>query len=262
MLLIDKYAYMNQLQSVHPVEKMTFTFALLLFSLIVREELISLITFFVMSAFIILVAKIPFRYYIKLLLLPGFFLLSSLVSIVISVTSIGTTLPSHYFSFEVGQWIIFIGHASVKTAVQLFFVVLGSMSCLYFLILTTSVQAICHILRKCHVPSLFIEIAELTYRFIFVFLESAHQIYIAQQSRLGFHSPSQWLRSISLLISALLVEVLQRTSELSNAMLARGYGDTNVYFENEHTYSSKNWLVIIVTFILIGTIYFWQGGIQ
>ncbi len=38
-----------------------------------RDELISLITFIVMSAFIILGARIPFTYYAKLLLLPGFF---------------------------------------------------------------------------------------------------------------------------------------------------------------------------------------------
>lgn len=73
MLLIDKYAYMNKLASVHPLEKMLFSFGLLLLSLIMRDERISLITFIVMSAFIIIGAKIPVKYYLKLLLLPGFF---------------------------------------------------------------------------------------------------------------------------------------------------------------------------------------------
>ncbi len=87
MLLIDKYAYLNKLAAVHPLEKMIFSLGLLLITLIMRDERLSLITFFVMSAFIILGAKIPLTYYGKLLLLPGFFLLTSLVSILLSFTS-------------------------------------------------------------------------------------------------------------------------------------------------------------------------------
>lgn len=87
MLLIDKYAYLNKLASVHPLEKMIFSLGLLLITLIMRDERLSLITFFVMSAFIIVGAKIPLTYYFKLLLLPGFFLLTSLVSILLSFTS-------------------------------------------------------------------------------------------------------------------------------------------------------------------------------
>lgn len=73
MLLIDKYAYLNKLAHVHPLEKMIFSLGLLLLSLILRDEQLSLITFFVMSAFIIFGAKIPLSYYVKLLLLPAFF---------------------------------------------------------------------------------------------------------------------------------------------------------------------------------------------
>ncbi|UUV27428.1 hypothetical protein [Lysinibacillus sp. FN11] len=92
MLLIDKYAYLNKLAAVHPLEKMIFSLGLLLITLIMRDERLSLITFFVMSAFIILGAKIPLTYYGKLLLLPGFFLLTSLVSILLSFTSSTNTL--------------------------------------------------------------------------------------------------------------------------------------------------------------------------
>ena len=53
MLLIDKYAYFNRLKHVHPLEKMIFALSLLLFSLAVRDTTVSLITFTVMSAFII-----------------------------------------------------------------------------------------------------------------------------------------------------------------------------------------------------------------
>ena len=73
MLLIDKYAYINRLKPIHPLEKMAITLFLLLFTLLVKDKLTSLITFMVMSALTIFVAKIPFAYYLKLLLLPSFF---------------------------------------------------------------------------------------------------------------------------------------------------------------------------------------------
>ncbi len=249
MLLIDKYAYMNKLATVHPLEKMTFSLGLLLLSLIVKDELISLITFIVMSAFIILYAKIPFSYYVKLLLLPGFFLLSSLVSILISIVPNSSILPAHYFAFSLSHWTIFIGKASLITAQQLLFSVLGSISCLYFLILTTSVQSICHVLRQWHLPVLFVELVELTYRFIFIFLNSMQKIHLAQQSRLGYQSPMQWLRSISMLIAALFAEMFQRSRELNNAMQARG--GESVYWQDSVRYSKKNWFGMVIIFLFL-----------
>ncbi|MGE7941501.1 cobalt ECF transporter T component CbiQ [Lysinibacillus xylanilyticus] len=247
MLLIDKYAYLNKLASVHPLEKMTLSLGLLLLSLIMRDERISLITFIVMSAFTILSAQIPVKYYAKLLLLPGFFLLSSLVSILISIAPSTSALPTHIWSFSINGWTIFVGRASIETAQQLFFIVLGSISCLYFLILTTSVQSICYVLRLWRLPTLFVELVELTYRFIFIFLDSMQKIHLAQQARLGYRSPMQWLRSISMLIAALFAEMFQRSRELNNAMQARG-GET-VYWQEDVTYCMKNWLGMAAIFI-------------
>ncbi|MCL1696126.1 MULTISPECIES: cobalt ECF transporter T component CbiQ [unclassified Lysinibacillus] len=249
MLLIDKYAYMNKLASVHPLEKMALSLGLLLLSLIMRDERISLITFLVMSAFIILVAKIPAKYYGKLLLLPGFFLLSSLASILISIGPATSSLPSNIWSFSLHNWTIFVGSASLVTAQQLFFIVLGSISCLYFLILTTSVQSICYVLRQWRLPTLFVELVELTYRFIFIFLDSMQKIHLAQQARLGYSSPMQWLRSVSMLIAALFVEMFQRSRELNNAMEARG-GEA-VYWQQDVSYNINNWLGIAAIFILL-----------
>ena len=84
MLLIDKYAYINRLKTIHPVEKITLALFLLLFTLLVKDKIVSLIIFSLMSTFTIFAAKIPFSYYIKLLLLPSFFLLSGTLTILFS----------------------------------------------------------------------------------------------------------------------------------------------------------------------------------
>lgn len=67
------------------------------------------------------------------------------------------------------------------------------------------------------------------------------KIHLAQQARLGYHSPMQWLRSVSMLIAALFIEMFQRSRELNHAMLARG-GET-VYWHETGAYSKKTGLV-------------------
>lgn len=260
MLLIDKYAYINRLKTIHPVEKMTIALFLLLFTLLVKDKIVSLIIFILMSTFTIFAAKIPFFYYIKLLLLPSFFLLSGTLTILFSFTKKNATLPPVLGSIEFGSWQVFILASSVNTVISLLFVVLSSISCLYFLTLTTPVQEILHVLRKLKVPQLLIEITEITYRFIFVFLETALKIYQAQNSRLGYRTARLWLHSISLLITSLFMTVFQRARELTIAMDSRGYAEDILYLDDRYPYSATNWLIITGIIAGVVTVYLKFGG--
>lgn len=256
MLLIDKYAYFNGLKNVHPLEKMVFALSLLLFSLTVRDMIVSLITFTVMSALIIFGAKIPLSYYLKLLLLPGFFILSGTITILFSFTSKFTSISNIWWSWKVGNWQIFISDDSIGTVINLITVVLGSISCLYFLTLTTPITVILSVMRKLKVPSLLVDLIELTYRFIFIFLDTALAIHQSQASRLGYGSLRKGIRSLGLLISSLFLGVLQRSGHLTMAMNARGYQENLSYIEDTYTYSSRNWLITIV---ILGSLIFING---
>lgn len=77
------------------------------------------------------------------------------------------------------------------------------------------------------------------------------KIHLAQQARLGYHSPMLWIRSVSMMIVSLIVEMFQRSQELNNAMQSRG-GEP-VYWQENAVYSKRNWLGIacIVTFYVI-----------
>lgn len=255
MQLIDQYAYFNRLNTTHPVEKMTLSLLFLIFTLLVRNEVISIIIFFMMSVMVIAIAKIPWSFYLKLLLLPIFFLGTSLLTIILSFAPIDAKTPASYVHFVFLHWQFFIGKDSVLKAIELFFISLSSISCLYFLILTTSVQSICFILRKYKFPPLFVELCELTYRFIFIFLQSTQEIYIAQQSRLGYHTPRQQLRSVALLITSLFSNVWQRARQLNDAMAARSIESNPLFWEENFHYSRKNWLAISVLFSLVMLIY-------
>jgi cobalt/nickel transport system permease protein len=106
------------------------------------------------------------------------------------------------------------------------------------------------------VPSLLIDLIELTYRFIFIFLDTALAIHQAQASRLGYVSLRKGIRSLGLLISSLFLGVLQRSGQLTMAMNARGYQENLSYIEDTYTYSSRNWLFAIV---ILGSLIFING---
>lgn len=261
MLLIDKYAYINRLNKIHPAEKMVLTFFLLLFSLTVKDIVVSLSIFIVMSSLTIFAARIPFRYYIKLLLLPVFFLISSALTILFSFAHEDINYSALLWRMEIGNWQIFISESNADEVITLIFVVLASISCLYFLTLTTPVQAIFQVLRNWKVPALLMELIEITYRFIFVFIESALKIYLAQQSRLGYLSIKQSFHSLASLITAILTAVFRRAKELTVAMNSRGYGDEVLYLNTQYKYSLNSWGIITCIIFFIVIIYIQFGGL-
>lgn len=260
MLLIDKFAYINRLKKIHPAEKMFLSFFLLVFTITVKDLMVSIITFIVMSSLTIFAAKIPFRNYVQLLLLPVFFLISSTISILFSFARKDLILPSFIWRIELGKWQIFITENNASTVISLVFIVLSSISCLYFLTLTTPFHGIFQILRKLRMPQLLIEIIEITYRFIFVFLESALTIYRAQHSRLGYQSIKQSIHSLALLTASLFVTVFHRTKELTVAMNSRCIGEEVIYSDDSYKLSLRSWFVILGIISLIVMVYFKFGG--
>ena len=205
MLKIDDYAYTNALKHVHPAEKVGFALAFLLFTIMTKILIIALITFAVMSICLVLVAKIPLSHYIKLLLLPLIFLFTSIIAILISVAPMNSVSIHPIWHVNIGSWKIFISQANVKQVYQLSATVIASVSCLYFLILTTPLNQLLWVLRKFKIPVLFIELVGLTYRFIFILLDKMQEVYLAQSSRLGYQNNRVMITSAAQLIVSLLL---------------------------------------------------------
>jgi cobalt/nickel transport system permease protein len=228
MLKIDDYAYSNALRIVHPVEKVGFAFSFLLFTIMTKNFLIACITFIVMSIAIVFAAKVPLVHYVKLLLLPSFFLFSSLIAILVSIAPTNGESLHAIWHVEFGTWKIYISLYNVKQAYHLGATVLASVSCLYFLILTTPFHQLMWVLQKIKVPILLIDLIGLTYRFIFVLLDKMHEIYLAQSSRLGYRNYRVWISSIAQLIVSLFIKSIHSARDLQIAIDSRG-GDERLY---------------------------------
>lgn len=228
MLKIDDYAYTSALKDVHPVEKVGFAFAYLLFTIITKNICIACLTFILMSVGIVFGAKIPFYHYIKLLLFPSFFLFSSIIAILVSIAPANGERINAIWSIQMGSWQLYVSPYSINQAYHLAATALASVSCLYFLILTTTLPQLIWVLKKVNLPTLFIELVGLTYRFIFVLLDKMHEIYLSQSSRLGYQSYRVWITSIAQLIVSLFIKSIRSARELQIAIDSRG-GDEGLY---------------------------------
>ncbi len=112
---------------------------------------------------------------------------------------------------------------SLTTGVKLLCTAISAVSCLYFLSLTTPMTDILHVLRRARCPALIVELMFLIYRFLFVLLEAARAIAIAQDCRLGNRGFKTTLRARGQLLAKLFQRAMFRSSLLYTAMESRCY---------------------------------------
>ncbi|WP_431029715.1 cobalt ECF transporter T component CbiQ [Lysinibacillus sp. LZ02] len=221
MIAIDQYAYINRLSHVPAAQKALLAIGALLTVTITRDIAIACWTIAVMSVLIVGMARIPVSVYSKLLIAPLGFSVTGVIAIVLSFSTAPAMPVDVIWYHSIGNWNIFIMASDVKRAITILFTASGAITSLYFLILTTPVYELSQLLQKLHVPAILIELIELTYRFIFLFLSCAQQLYTAQQARLGYTGIKVSFRSLSSLIVAMLHSLLVRNEQLTLAMHAR-----------------------------------------
>ena len=202
------------------------------------------IPFFVFSlntALLLVYAKIPARFYWKMLLYP---LATALLSCVIIALFFGYGEPLLEIVTPWFSWTLF--KSGTTMAVATFLRVAGGLSCLYFLVLTTTITDILITLRRLHVPLILIEMSLLIYRYIFVLLEIASQMNTAQEMRLGQTNWIKKIKSTALLAGNLFIRTLEQGERTFTAMSARGYdGEIRTLDDLPHP---RPWLIIGILF--------------
>lgn len=258
MFSVEQYAYSNKLRKVHPGEKVVFSLGTLLLALSARTLWTSLVILALTSWLLIGAAGISLRFYIRLLLIPLSFLVTSVIAIVITVTWQGP--QEMLYSFSVGNLSVGIAGQDLGRAVQLFLRVLPGISCLYFLTLTTPLIEIMSVLRRLRVPSLFLELMGLIYRFSFVLWDTAENIYVSQSSRLGYSSWFRSLFSLGQLAANLFLKSLQRSQMLDFALVSRGFSGEFRVLEPTYTVSKRNTLLIFLWIVFLAVLNWYGGG--
>ena len=219
---IDRYAYTNALAKSSPVTKMFFALSALIISVSSPSSMVPIIVFAITTILLLQLAKIPAHFYLEMLTYPTAMLAASclIIALFFGTGEALTEIVLPWFT-----WTIFKN--GITLSVTTFLRVEGALSCLYFLVLTTSITDIFITLRRARVPKVLIEMSLLIYRYIFVFIEVAEKMNTAQKLRLGHSGWIKRIRSLALLSGNLFIRTLEQGERTLTAMNARGY-DGNI----------------------------------
>jgi len=237
MLPIDRYAYNNGLSASHPAEKFAFSIITLVICLCASDIITSLAVILTMAGVVVICAGIPVGFYLKLMIIPMSFLVIGVITVAVSV---GGTGADFLYSFTMGAYTLGVTAGSLILAGNLFLKSLSAVSCLYFLSLTTPMVEIIMVLKRLRVPTVIIELMSLIYRFIFVLMDTAGQMYTAQTSRLGYSTLPAGYSSISQLVTNLFVKAYRQADSLSVTLMSRCYEGHLSVLEQDYNVSKKN----------------------
>lgn len=231
---MDSWAYTNQFNKVHPLEKTLISIVTMLIVLAWEKPLLHITVLIVMMTATIIGAGIPYKVYLKYFLIPFLFIIAAIASVAIEVNGD----PSQYLH-KIQLFYINMGvtQISLSIALRLFLRSLAALTCLYFLAFTTPMQDIIYLLEKSHCPTIVTEIMVLMYRFVFIFLTTAKNIYYAQNTRLGYRNFNRGIRSFSTLCSVLFVKAYMQSKALYQSSLSRGYQGSFNCIENDNKLS-------------------------
>lgn len=220
MMNTDRYAYTSKLKSVNPMEKLIFALLTLVVGLWADSLPVSIAILLIMAFFSVVKGGTPLAHYLWLMLIPFSFLLVGVITVALEVTAEQQDflLYSQVFGQNIG-----FTPSGLATALRLFFRAWAAVSCLYYLALTTPMVDILSALKKMRCPQLLIELMSLIYRFIFILLETAQTMIVAQNSRLGYINIRAAYHSLSAMLATLFVRAYKRSDDLYTALEARGY---------------------------------------
>jgi cobalt ECF transporter T component CbiQ len=126
------------------------------------------------------------------------------------------------------------------------------------LVLCTLWTHVLKALRVLRVPVVFVVILGMTYRYIFVMLETAQNMFEARQSRLvGSLNGSENRRIAAASIGVLLSKSFYLNSEVYLAMQSRGFRG-EVYTLDDFRMRRRDWLAL-AGFLLVAVFAFWLG---
>ncbi len=221
MRIIDRYAYGNRLRRVDPAHKGGVALLVIALCLALNEPAVGLLAIGWMWFLTVAVAGLPPLAVTRLLLAESTFLALASLGVALSVSA--GAVPESEWAWQVGPLWLSTGPTALHNVVHLLTRALGSATAMNFLALTTPLVDLVDLLRRLRVPALLIDLMTVTYRFIFVLLESLERMYTAQASRLGYATARRSLASAGLLGSRLFIDAYERSQRLETALESRGY---------------------------------------
>jgi cobalt/nickel transport system permease protein len=217
--LLEDIAQKNALREVNPYIKLTAGLGAILLCLLSTGYFPPLFIALVLTGATLFLARIEPKLYAGLFIVPLWFATMSVAGIILIYGGHDTfwrwdILPSLSLS---------ITRESINQGIFVFCRVLGGMSALCFISLTTPMTDIFTVFRRCRIPETVIDLMMIIYRTIFILLDQVVQVYNAQVMRLGYSTWKESLNSFASLCGAAFISSWDAGEDLIRAMDARCY---------------------------------------
>jgi cobalt/nickel transport system permease protein len=217
--LLEDIAQKNGLREVNTNLKLAAGLGAILLCLLSSSYFPPLFIALVLTGAVLFLARVDAQIYAELFIVPLWFAFMSVAGIIL--ISGGQDL---FWRWDIlPSFSLSITRESINHGFFVFCRVLGGMSALCFISLTTPMTDIFTVFRQCKVPETVIDLMMIIYRTIFILLDQVIQIYHAQVMRLGYSTWDESLHSFATLCGAAFIASWDAGEDLIRAMDARCY---------------------------------------
>ncbi len=252
MNLIDRFANFNKLTNEHPLIKFIFALIAIVISFVTESILVYLVIFLIMTLLLIFKAKIPVIDYIKYTFISKYFLVITLMALLFQIVEQPTYC---LWSLSLCEQKIGITYSSLILVINLFFKALASVSCIYFLVLTTPISDIIFSFKILKCPNIAIEKMLYIYRFVFIISNNAKQICESQKARGSPDGLMNFLNSINYFFSNLFLFSIKRFKDFICSYKLKSTSKQFANFEKNYTVCKKNIIYFVLLEFLIISIF-------
>lgn len=247
--LLEDIAQKNGLREVNTYLKLAAGLGAILLCLLSSGYLSPLFISVVLTCAILILARVDAKTYAELFIIPFWFAIMSVAGIILitggqDIFWQWNILPSFSLS---------ITRESINQGLFVFCRVIGGMSAMIFIALTTPMTDIFIVFRQCRVPEVVIDLMMIIYRTIFILIDQVIQIYQAQVMRLGYSTYRESLHSFATLCGAAFIASWNAGEDLIRAMDARCY-DGKFALLGESRPIERVPCIAVVCFLLISTV--------
>ena len=212
---LEDYTVSNKLANTRSSAKISLSLFILFITVYTQSPFLLLLILFTMSS-ITIWSSVRIKHYLELLMIPLTFLLPSIFVLAFLRGS------EPVFTFSIAGMHLSMMREGLELGALLIMRSMAAVSCLFFLVMTTPIADILDVMGTLKVPEIAREISFMMYKLIFVLMDEAERIKIAQDVRLGYLRGNR-IKSFSFLVSSLFIRSLDRAQNMENALQARCY---------------------------------------
>jgi len=146
-----------------------------------------------------------------------------LVALVLLVLQALLTGQTTCYTLTIASWTLVVKEEGLVLGLLQAGRIMGSVGVLLLLSSVTPAHELFLGLRWCRFPKVWVEIALMMYRYLFVCLEEASELLDAQRIRLGYGNSRTAIVSAGGLVGAVMMRSIEQSERTHDAMVARGY---------------------------------------